>query len=334
MKKEQKMKLSTFGNRKAQHFCKKHGIHREELRELYNAYGKQYFYRKCGEEVSTQGLEPKVLAELLFLTNNYEYRGISLLKLKIEKKEKKSKELKEKIKEIKKISFKKLLKQEIKKIKKNKKARKYHYEYRNYKCETFYEAKKFAEYEVKEKTEDNNCLNKKERKFINMYEYLQSNLPQLREELAIRELALTVAPEIRKIIKNAKPTKPAKKITEEDRIAAWARRLDRLTGCGIDVATDIANEKIEYKQECIERVESRESLTDAATNRQIKLIAKMERENPLRRIKDTEHAEAILSASNRHNKSDYEDKLEEGKELKAEGEIEDAREYAKNNYQY
>ena len=55
----------------------------------------------------------------------------------------------------------------------------------------------------------------------------------------------------------------------------------------------------------------------------------MERANPLRPIKDYEHAQAILAASDRHNNTDYEYKLEEGRELRARGECDDVKEYAR-----
>ncbi|GEM_PF-4411203 len=52
------------------------------------------------------------------------------------------------------------------------------------------------------------------------------------------------------------------------------------------------------------------------------MINKKLRENPLRYIKDKEHAFAILAASNRHNNSDYEEMLEFAKEKALLGEIE------------
>ena len=61
------------------------------------------------------------------------------------------------------------------------------------------------------------------------------------------------------------------------------------------------------------------------------LIRKMERENPLRKIKDVEHAKAILVAHNRHNNTNYESLLEEARELANIGEIEkdEVKEYAR-----
>jgi hypothetical protein len=53
-----------------------------------------------------------------------------------------------------------------------------------------------------------------------------------------------------------------------------------------------------------------------------KLINKMRRENPLRRITDIDHAQAILTASHRHTQTNYENLLDEGRDLAASGNIE------------
>jgi hypothetical protein len=64
-----------------------------------------------------------------------------------------------------------------------------------------------------------------------------------------------------------------------------------------------------------------------------RLIAKMERENPLRRIEDESHAQAIIAASNRHKNTNYEDKLDEARELAQRGDIDhsEVKEYARSN---
>ena len=126
-------------------------------------------------------------------------------------------------------------------------------------------------------------------------------------------------------------TKERKKQTEEEKINAWAKRLDKLTGCGVAFARSLAEEKIEYHQDRIDELIDRDC--DSPSKRREKLINKLERENPLRRIVDTDHAERILSASRRHNESNYEFLLEEAKEKAKWGEIdhEDVREYARTN---
>ena len=68
----------------------------------------------------------------------------------------------------------------------------------------------------------------------------------------------------------------------------------------------------------------------------IKIINKIDRSNPLRYIRDEQHAYGIINASNRHNYTDYEYKLDEGRELAEKGEIDysEVRNYARNNYTY
>lgn len=56
--------------------------------------------------------------------------------------------------------------------------------------------------------------------------------------------------------------------------------------------------------------------------RRSSLIRKLERSNPLRYIKDKEHAYAIISASRRHNDTDYDEKLNLIHELERDGLIE------------
>ena len=107
--------------------------------------------------------------------------------------------------------------------------------------------------------------------------------------------------------------------------------MAKLTGITTEEAQEIAQEKKEYKDKQIELLEDRQ-IENLSIKRQ-RLINKIERSNPLRRIVDGEHAQNILSASNRHN-GNYESLLDEGRELAAAGEIErsQVREYARNNY--
>lgn len=96
---------------------------------------------------------------------------------------------------------------------------------------------------------------------------------------------------------------------------AWAKRLVRLLAgvegyewVTFDAAIVIAEEKNDYKRQQIEKVESRQYESYSA--KRAKLIRKMERENPLRRIEDMNHAIAIIQASHRHNDSNYEQLLD------------------------
>ena len=133
------------------------------------------------------------------------------------------------------------------------------------------------------------------------------------------------------VILDKKPVK--KERTQEEITEAWCRRLVKLTDVSIEEARQIAQEKEEYKQEQIDMMEDRQA--DKYSERRQKLINKMYRANPLRRIEGSEHAQAILSASNRHNNTDYEAKLEEGREKAQWGEIdrEEVKEYARQNHQ-
>ena len=118
-------------------------------------------------------------------------------------------------------------------------------------------------------------------------------------------------------------------LTEEEKIEKWYTRLSKLTGISLEEAKEIAYEKIEYKDEQIANLYSRQD--SHFSNQREKLIRKLQRSNPLRYIKDKEHAENILLASERHNNSDYEDKLELIHEFEESGLIDkgSAKEYAR-----
>lgn len=130
------------------------------------------------------------------------------------------------------------------------------------------------------------------------------------------------------------PTKKREKfeICEEDRIATWARRLVKLTDISIEEATKIGQQKIKYHEDKIYDMKDRD--IECPSKQRDRLIQKMERENPLRRIIDADHAQAILSAYNRHKKTDYEYQLEQAHEMEQFGELQkgSAREYARQNY--
>lgn len=108
----------------------------------------------------------------------------------------------------------------------------------------------------------------------------------------------------------------------KDPVDVWVRRLVKLTSITEEEAKVIAEEKIAYKEKQIQMMEERQA--ERYSIKREKLIAKMRRENPLRRIKDVAHAEAILQASYRHNCTDYESRLEEGRERALLGEIDQA----------
>ncbi|MEZ5471659.1 MAG: hypothetical protein R3E90_07750 [Marinicella sp.] len=92
-----------------------------------------------------------------------------------------------------------------------------------------------------------------------------------------------------------------------DTVKAWCNRLNKLTGLDYESCTKIARAKINYKESQILMMEDRQG--ERFSQKREKLVNKMRRENPLRRIKDVEHAQAILVAHDRHEKTDYEEKL-------------------------
>lgn len=145
----------------------------------------------------------------------------------------------------------------------------------------------------------------------------------------------------KELMKKEKNEKPKKKLTEEEKISKWASKLSKLTGITQEQAEEIANEKIEY---AIDRLEA----TINAELSSWKIPAwrkKADRDydricedwsKALDRIKNEEHAYAILSASKRHKESNYEDKLEEAKELVRLGELdrEAVQDYARQGMSY
>ena len=111
----------------------------------------------------------------------------------------------------------------------------------------------------------------------------------------------------------------------------WARSLVRKSKKAIsfEEAKTIAEEKLRYKDERIDAMWSRQD--ERYSIKREKLINKMQRENPLRRIIDYDHALAIIDASERHNKTSYDKFLQQAHELERYGEIErgTAKEWAR-----
>lgn len=126
-----------------------------------------------------------------------------------------------------------------------------------------------------------------------------------------------MAKNFKKVLKKLSEIKTEKKkvvrtLSDEENQERWANRLSKLSGISVEDAKEIAKEKIDYKQEQIDMMDNRQC--ENYSPKREKLINKMRRENPLRRITDKEHAQAILAASNRHNNTNYEEKLEEARE--------------------
>ena len=130
---------------------------------------------------------------------------------------------------------------------------------------------------------------------------------------------------------NGKNTTTKKVKSYEEVRDEWARSLVRKSKNAVtfEDAKTIAEEKLKYKEDRIEAVRSRQD--ERYSVKREKLINKMQRENPLRRIIDYDHALAIIDASNRHNKTSYDKLLQEAHELERFGEIErgTAKEWAR-----
>ena len=130
---------------------------------------------------------------------------------------------------------------------------------------------------------------------------------------------------------NGKNTTTKKVKSDEEVRDEWARSLVRKSKKAISFedAQSIAEEKLRYKDERIDAMWSRQD--ERYSVKREKLINKMQRENPLRRIIDYDHALAIIDASERHNKTSYDKFLQEAHELERYGEIErgTAKEWAR-----
>ena len=126
--------------------------------------------------------------------------------------------------------------------------------------------------------------------------------------------------------------KTEKKIKSDEEVRdEWARSLVKKSDNAVtfEDAKIIAEEKLRYKDDRIAAMRSRQY--ERYSVKREKLINKMQRENPLRRIIDYDHALAIIDASNRHNKTSYDKFLQEAHELERYGEIErgTAKEWAR-----
>lgn len=128
-----------------------------------------------------------------------------------------------------------------------------------------------------------------------------------------------------------KPKKITPKKTEKQKEQEWVNRLVKLTGIAKKEANEIKKQKLNYKLEKIQELEERQY--ESFSQKRASLIKKMERENPLRRITDTDHAQAILEAHRRHVSTNYDSLLSELHEMEKNGEIEkgQSKEIARQN---
>ena len=126
---------------------------------------------------------------------------------------------------------------------------------------------------------------------------------------------------------------PCQKIKSPEEIKkTWAKRLSKLSNISIDEALMIAQDKLDYKNDQVKELEIRQF--EKFSRKRETLINKLERSNPLRRISDESHAQNILAASNRHNKTNYERLLDEARELVEAGELQkcEVKDYARKHY--
>ena len=130
---------------------------------------------------------------------------------------------------------------------------------------------------------------------------------------------------------NGKKATEKKVKTDEEVRDEWARSLVKKSknAVSFEEAQIIAEEKLKYKDDRIAVILSRQD--ERYSVKREKLINKMQRENPLRRIIDYDHALAIIDASERHNKTSYDKFLQQAHELERYGEIErgTAKEWAR-----
>ena len=162
-------------------------------------------------------------------------------------------------------------------------------------------------------------------------------------------VTLSTIGEVRKFNKickklTEKKEKPTETRSPAQKIESWCKRLSLLSGISIEEARNIAQEKIDYLDVNIEkRFSSAQAYEPKGITARYPLWVKQAEKDyyrfyedesvALRKITDKEHAYAILSASNRHNNTNYESKLEEGKELAKIGNIEksEVRNYARRH---
>jgi hypothetical protein len=141
-------------------------------------------------------------------------------------------------------------------------------------------------------------------------------------------LRLKAHRDIRDLIENRTP---AQTKTPEEKKAAWIKRLAKLTGVSEEEAARIAQIKEDAHASGIELLEKRQ--LERFSRKRQQLIDKLRRQNPLRIIKDKDHAANILIANRRHAATDYDYRLEEARYLAEKGEIErdEVKEYARKN---
>ena len=171
--------------------------------------------------------------------------------------------------------------------------------------------------------------------FVNELDYKyfkQVYYPEFDKILSKEELLETIKREAEARESLQRKAEAENEIIENEIKEKWARKLSKLADISLEEALIIAQEKLDYKQDKINEMEEKQS--EHYSQERGKLIKKMQKENPLRLIKNKEHAEAILAASNRHKNTNYEELLQEAREKASYGEIDkgDVKDYARQHF--
>jgi len=111
--------------------------------------------------------------------------------------------------------------------------------------------------------------------------------------------------------------RPNKHLSQKDRQRVWEVRLNKLTKCGMKHAHEIAEAKLAYKQSILAKLEAKQAVCYSA--KRANTIEAVKRINPLRKIINEEHAQAVIEAHERHTRTDYDQKLAEAHELAENG---------------
>ena len=136
-----------------------------------------------------------------------------------------------------------------------------------------------------------------------------------------------------KLEKQCQPI-PKPEISEEEYREQWVDKLTRWTRISKDQAIEIADAKEDYYSARLNKLIELNNRTES--DKYYRLMRKLEDQGRLPKIKNKEHAHAIVSAHLRHTTSDYEFQLEAAKDLAQNGEIDSdqIRDYALSHTTY
>lgn len=140
---------------------------------------------------------------------------------------------------------------------------------------------------------------------------------------------------INKVLSNLKTLKTKKPsvrraLTPLQKDKQWIKRFAKLSGASKRESRRISIQKNIAHYDSISEMQYKNSLSPSRMRE--KLIRKMERTNPLRRVRDSSHAENILAAHRRHKYSDYDHLLEEARNLGYKGQ--EVKDYAHKKKTY